>query len=112
MGKRIISQARGHGSLSYQAKKRAFIYKVKYPMHSGEAEIINIIHSTAHSAPLMKVKAGSELFYNPAFNTAFVGQKISIGSGNVSPGNILMLKNMTEGTEIYNIENNPGDGER
>ena len=110
MGKRIISQARGHGSLSYQARKRAFIYKIKYPMHVGEAEVVNIIHSAAHSAPLLKVKAGSEMFYNPAFNGAEVGQKILINSGTISPGNINILKQMPEGSEIYNIENNPGDG--
>ncbi len=110
MGKRIISQARGHGSLSYQARKRAFIYKVKYPTHVGEAEIQNIIHSAAHSAPLLKVKAGSEIFYNPAFNGAQVGQKISISSDTIAVGNIVLLKKIPEGTEIYNIENNPGDG--
>lgn len=110
MGKRIISQARGHGSLSYQARKRAFIYKVKYPTHTGEAEIQNIIHSAAHSAPLLKVKAGSEIFYNPAFNGAQVGQKIQISSEVINVGNIVLLKKIPEGTEIYNIENNPGDG--
>ncbi|MDO8563894.1 MAG: 50S ribosomal protein L2 [Nanoarchaeota archaeon] len=110
MGKRIISQARGHGSLTYQARKRAFIYKIKYPTHVGEAEIINIIHSAAHSAPLLKVKAGSEIFYNPAFNGAEVGQKIIVSADTIAVGNIVMLKKIPEGTEIYNIENNPGDG--
>ncbi|MEK6890289.1 MAG: 50S ribosomal protein L2 [Nanoarchaeota archaeon] len=110
MGKRIISQARGHGSLTYQARKRAFIYKIKYPTHVGEAEIINIIHSAAHSAPLLKVKAGSEIFYNPAFNGAEVGQKIIVSTDTIAVGNIVMLKKIPEGTEIYNIENNPGDG--
>ena len=61
MGKRIISQARGKGSLTYQARKQAFIYKIKYPMSEGEAEIINILHSAAHSAPLMKLKIASEI---------------------------------------------------
>lgn len=109
MGKRIISQARGHGSLSYRVRKQAFRYKVKYPMHTGEAEIINLIHSAGHSAPLMKVKAGNEIFYNPAFNGMFVGQKIQI-YGEPKEGNILMLKDVPPGTHVYNIEKNPGDG--
>lgn len=111
MGKRIISQARGHGSLSYQARKRAFIYKVKYPMSEGEAEILDILHSAAHSAPLMKLKLSNEVFYAPAFNGAIVGKKIAVG-GTATPheGNILMLKQVPLGTHIYNIENNPGDG--
>ncbi len=110
MGKRIISQARGHGSLSYQAKKSAFIYKIKYPMHEGEAEILSLVHSAAHSAPLMKVKAGKEIFYIPAFNGAVVGNKIKINTNESKPGNIMMLKNVPLATNVYNIELTPGDG--
>ncbi len=109
MGKRIISQARGKGSLTYRVRRKAYLYKVKYPMQSGEAEIIDIIHSAGHSAPLMKIIIDKEIFYNPAFNGAYVGQKISIGN-NASIGNIIMLKNAPPGTKIYNIEKNPGDG--
>lgn len=111
MGKRIISQARGHGSLSYRVRKKAYQYKIKYPMHEGEAQILNILHSAGHTAPLMKVKAGKEIFYNPAFNGASVGQKILIGQNAASQvGNILALKNVPLGTQVYNLEINPGDG--
>ncbi len=109
MGKRIISQARGHGSLSYQVRKRAYIYKIKYPIREGEAEILDIIHSAAHTAPLLKLKIDNEIFYNPAFNGAVKGNKIII-NGPLAEGNILMLKNVPAGTHVYNIENNPGDG--
>ncbi len=110
MGKRIIQQARGHGSLSYRVRKAAYKFKIKYPMSEGEAEILNIIHSAGHSAPLLKIKANKEIFYNPAFNNAVVGDKIKIGTTEVKDGNILMLKNIPAGTRIYNIEINPGDG--
>ncbi len=110
MGKRIISQARGKGSLSYQAKKRAFIYKIKYPIHEGEAELINIFHSAAHSAPLSKLKISSEIFYEPAFNGAVVGQKIQINPQVPKHGDISMIKNIPPSTRIFNIERNPGDG--
>jgi large subunit ribosomal protein L2 len=110
MGKRIISQARGHGSLTYQVRKKAYIYKIKYPMAQGEAEILDIIHSAAHTAPLAKIKVGNEIFYNPAFNGAIVGQKIKIGGSEVASGNVLMLKDVPTGTNVFNIEVNPGDG--
>lgn len=110
MGKRIIQQARGKGSLTYQAKKTAFIYRISYPKEKGEAEIINLIHSAAHSAPLIKLKLNNEIFYIPAFNNAFVGQKIKIGGTEIQAGNILELKDIPVGTEIYNIERNPGEG--
>lgn len=109
MGKRIISQARGHGSLSYQVRKQAYRYKIKYPMHEGEAEIIDLIHSPAHSAPIIKLKAGNEIFYNAAFNGALVGQKIVIGKDS-AVGNIVMLKDIPTGTTVYNLEARPGDG--
>ena len=62
MGKRIISQARGKGSLTYRVRKKAFSNKVGYPSKEGEAEILKIFHSPAHSAPLMKIKVDNEVF--------------------------------------------------
>lgn len=113
MGKRIISQARGHGSLTYRVRKKAFRFGIKYPMSEGEAEIISIFHSAAHSAPLMRLKIGNEIFYNPAFNGAIFGDKISIGTNAESKtGNILALKNVPLSANVYNIELNPGDGGR
>ena len=65
MGKRIIQQARGKGSLTYRVRKKAFNKKIGYPSKQGEAEIIAIVHSAAHSAPLAKIKIDDKTFYNP-----------------------------------------------
>ncbi len=78
-------------------------------MQDGNARIIGLIHSAGHSAPLIKLLINNEVFYNPAFNEAVVGQQITIGK-NIEKGNILMLKQVPIGTKIYNIERNPGDG--
>ncbi len=109
MGKSIISQARGRGGPRYRAKKSSFQYKIGYPMQDGQAKIIDLIHSQAHSAPLMKLLIRNEIFYNPAFNGAIVGEQIEIGK-NLKSGNILTLKQIPLGTKVYNIERNPGDG--
>jgi large subunit ribosomal protein L2 len=109
MGKSIISQARGRGGPRYQVRKSAFIYRVKYPIGLGEAEIIKLIHSPAHSAPIAKIKIGSEIFFNAAFDGAFEGKKINIGS-DAAEGNIAFLKDIPVGTKIFNVEINPGDG--
>ncbi|MEI6731211.1 MAG: 50S ribosomal protein L2 [archaeon] len=109
MGKRIISQARGHGSMTYRVRRRAFLIKIKYPMHEGEATILDIVHSAGHSAPLLKIKVADETFFIPAFKGASVGQKIVI-NGPAQIGNILPIKNVPMGTNVYNIEKNPGDG--
>jgi large subunit ribosomal protein L2 len=110
MGKRIISQARGKGSLSYRAKKSAYRYKIKYPASEGECLILKIIKSPAHSAPILKIQTSKEIFFIPAFNGAYEGQKIFINSSDESPGNIKMLKDISPGKNIYNLEINPGDG--
>jgi large subunit ribosomal protein L2 len=110
MGKRIISQARGKGSLTYRVRKKAFKYKVGYPMHEGDGVVLKIIHSAAHYAPLLKTKIADEIFYNVAFNGVFEGQKIKIGGDVIENGNVIPLRNIPLATKIFNVENNPGDG--
>ena len=110
MGKRIISQARGKGSLSYQARKQAFIYRIGYPITEGKAEVLKIIHSAAHSAPLVKLKIGKEIFFNPAFNGVMKGQSVVLGGQDCALGNVVSLKVIPVSTRIFNIECNPGDG--
>lgn len=109
MGKRIIQQARGHGSLTYQVRKRAYIYRINYLNVIGKGKIIDLIDSSGHSAPLAKISVDGKIFYNPAFNGMIVGDEISIGESNKS-GDIVELGKIQTGTQVYNIENSPGDG--
>jgi len=110
MGKRIIQQARGKGSLTYRVRKKAFMRKIKYPIGEGTATLRKLVHSPALSAPLAHLEVGGEMFYNAAFNGATEGQTIVIGGETVAEGNILALKNIPVATRIFNIERNPGDG--
>jgi len=110
MGKRIIQQARGKGSLTYRVRKKGFRYRVGYPAHEGEAKILKIVHSPAHSAPLLKMKISNVIFYNVAFEGAIEGEKINVGPVIVKVGNIIPLKNIPLATKIFNIERNSGDG--
>jgi len=110
MGKRIIQQARGKGSLTYRVRKKAFTKKIGYPIQQGDAKILKILHSAAHSAPLIKAKIGDEIFYNAAFNGAIEGEDFKIGGDEIKEGNVLPLKNVPITTKIFNIERNPGDG--
>ena len=111
MGKRIIQQRRGRGSPTYRVRKKAYSIKVEYPMVEGKGEIIDIIHSTAHNAPLAKIKVNGKTFYNVAPLYVYKGQTIEIGSSaSVAVGNILPLSNIPVGTEIFNIEIRPNDG--
>lgn len=123
MGKRIIQQRRGRGTATYRANSFRFAGKLSYNTYNKDGvmvgEIIDIIHSRGHSAPLMKVKYedGNEALI-PAFDGAFVGQTIEVNQkeniekDELKEGSAYMLKNIPDGTEIYNIELTPGDSGR
>lgn len=111
MGKRIIVQARGHGSFTYRVKRKAFRIRLKYPLDLlGEGTVVKMINSPGHTAPLAKVKYEKGIFFMPAFKGMVEGQKISFENGGVVLGNILKLKDVPVQTHIYNIESRPGDG--
>jgi len=114
MGKRIVSQARGHGSLTYRVRRKAYVYRIGYPNANieGKGKILKIIHSPAHSAPLIKIQIqdGKKIFYNLAFKNAFEGQEINIGKAEeLKEGDIIKLKDAKISMSVYNIEAAPGD---
>ncbi|GIU68410.1 MAG: 50S ribosomal protein L2 [Candidatus Pacearchaeota archaeon] len=111
MGKRIIQQARGHGSLTYRVRKKAFRYTIGYPSKIyGEGVVLKILNSPGHTAPLAEIKYPGGIFYIPAFKGMFEGQKINFDSKEVKEGNILELKDIPIKTQVYNIESKPKDG--
>ena len=113
MGKRIIQRARGHGSQRYRVRKQVFRYELGYPKSlEGQGEVAKLFNSSAHSAPLAKVRtAKGEYFYIPAFRGMIEGQKINFNaSENISKGDILKLKDLPVKTLIYCIESRPNDG--
>ena len=112
MGKRIISQARGHGSFSYRVRRKAFMLKPAYPINiEGEWEVVNLVTEAGHSAPvaILKNKVG-KIFQNFAAKGLYVGQKITFNG--VKNGDVSYLSNLPNGTKIFNMELRPNDGGR
>ena len=111
MGKRIITQRRGRGTHTYKVRRKAFRFKLQYPREfDGEATVIKLFNSAAHTAPLAKIKYKVGSFYMPAFKGMVEGQKITLGGKEIKEGNILKLKDIPVKTKIYNIESRPKDG--
>lgn len=111
MGKRIIQQARGHGSSTYRVRRKAFKFKLKYPaILSGEGRILKLLNSSGHSAPIAKVVYDKGSFYIPAFKGMVEGEKISFEGKEVKKGNIMKLKDIPIKTQVYSIESRPRDG--
>lgn len=114
MGKRIISQRRGKGSPTYKSpshKFRAAVRHIGIKNTNLIGKIVDITTCSGHSSPLAVVKyENGEQNHIIAPEGIYVNQKIEIGTNNPNTGNVIALKNIPEGTLIYNIENQPGDG--
>ena len=110
MGKRIISQARGKGSFTYRVRKKAFRYQLQYPRGlEGKGEVLKLLNSSAHTAPIAKIRSNKGVFFIPAFKGMIEGQQIDFEKL-VEKGSILQMKKIPIKTKIYNIESKPGDG--
>ncbi len=111
MGKRIILQARGKGSLTYRTRKKAFRIHVSYPTEEGKGTVEKLMNVSCYTAPIAKIKLNGKVFYNIAAEEMYEGQEIEIGKkASVSPGNIVTLKEIPVGTLIFNLETIPGGG--
>jgi large subunit ribosomal protein L2 len=110
MGKRIISQARGHGSFSYRVRRKAFMLKPAYPINlDGEWEVVNLETEAGHTAPIaiLKNKSG-KTFQNFAVKGLYVGQKITFNG--TKNGDVAHLNKLQNGTKIFNMELRLNDG--
>jgi large subunit ribosomal protein L2 len=110
MGKRLIQQRRGRGTPRYRAPSHRYKGKVAHLPNGVEGQVIDLIHCSGHSAPLMEVALpeGKALTVAPA--GIKVGDKVTSDATELNPGTILPLESIPEGSLIHNIELRPGDG--
>jgi len=113
MGKRIISQRRGRGTPTYRSPSHRFRAAVRHESITKQqkGKVTDIIKCPGHTSPLAQVmyEDGSSS-YMIAPEGIFVNQEVDVGSQSIGNGNCVALKHIPEGTLIYNIENQPGDG--
>lgn len=114
MGKNLIQQARGKGSLRYRAPSFRYKGEAKHlPLLAEKmsGQVIDIVHCAGHSAPLIQIKFGQEEGLVIAPEGIRVGDTIEVGIGSaIHLGNVMPLKEIPEGTLVHNIEKCPGDG--
>lgn len=109
MGKRILQQRRGRGTATYRSPGHRFKGTIKHPSETGN--VIDLVNCPGHSAPLMSVmQKNGEKTLTPAPQGIKVGDQINVGEKEIKTGSVLPLKDVPEGTSIYNIESQPGDG--
>ncbi|MEG3224045.1 MAG: 50S ribosomal protein L2 [Methanobacteriales archaeon Met13] len=121
MGKRLIIQRRGRGTPTYRSASHRFKGKIAYrSLDELEKEgslkgiVADIIHDPGRSAPVALIKfenGEKQLILAP--ESIRINDEVACGiSAPISPGNSLPLAEIPEGTPLYNLENNPGDGGR
>jgi large subunit ribosomal protein L2 len=111
MGKRLITQRRGRGGSQYLSPSHRHVDDVRLPaFNEGEGVISDLIHAPGRTSPLSEVMFDGKKDYLLAAEGVKVGQKITVGGGEIKPGNVMMLSKIPEGTPIHNIEGVPGDG--
>ncbi|MEK6936770.1 MAG: 50S ribosomal protein L2 [Nanoarchaeota archaeon] len=119
MGKRIIIRRRGRGTPVYRARSNHFLAEVKYRKFdqfekSGKitGKVVDLVKCPGHTTPLAKIKfENNEEAFMLAPSNLRVNDKIESGLlSSLNNGNTLPLKQIPEGTLVYNIESFPGDG--
>ncbi|PUA33435.1 MAG: 50S ribosomal protein L2 [Zestosphaera tikiterensis] len=115
MGKKTLQQRAGRGGQNFRSPGHLHPAPAKYPPpseHTLTGVVMEFIHDPGRWVPLARIQLENGVeYYIPAAEGMYVGQKVSIGP-DAPPlvGNTLPLGKIPEGTKVYNIELNPGDG--
>lgn len=111
MGKNLTQQKRGKGSPTYRVNSFRYAGRTAN-LRGTKAEVIDIINSQGHTAPLLVVKyEDNKNSLVVAAEHTKVGDILEKGeTAELKIGNTLPLSQIPEGLPIYNIELTPGDG--
>ncbi|HME87121.1 MAG TPA: 50S ribosomal protein L2 [Candidatus Nanoarchaeia archaeon] len=115
MGKNLISQRRGKGTPRYRSPSFNFVGAAthrKLDKETVSGIIVDLVDCPGHSAPLAAVRySNGERTFIIAPEGVKVGDTLSSGvEATIAIGNTIPLKNIPDGTLVYNVENSPGDG--
>jgi large subunit ribosomal protein L2 len=116
MGKSLIQQARGKGGPVYRSLSFRFKGDAKLHAPTGkiiEGTITDFVHCAGHTAPLAEISYDDgQTCLLIAPEGVKIGDKVTLGGAGIEPGNVLSLKDIPEGTPVFNVELRPGDGGR
>ncbi len=113
MGKQLRQQRRGKGSAVYRSPGHRHLGSIRYPnVDAGTGKIVDLIHAPGRSGPLAKIDFAGQSILMLAAEGMMVGKNISydVGASDLTPGNVVNLGTVPEGSFVYNVEGKPGDG--
>lgn len=119
MGKSLIQQRHGKGTIVFRARSFKWKTEINYRSYDDsekngtlKGKVVDLIDCPGHTAPIavIEYENGDQAFI-PAPYSIKVNDEVAAGSQSpLQPGCVLPLKNIPEGTSIFNIELKPGDG--
>ncbi len=117
MGKRILVQRKGRGTLAWKSPSHRHAGKIRYrSFKTGEDtfnfKVIELIHSPGRGAPVARIKYHDDIkdLWLPP-EGIFEGEEfLQSKEGEIKIGNVLPLKGIPLGTLVCNIEGTPQDG--
>ena len=101
MGKRLISQRRGRGTLTYRAPKIALKPKVAY--HDIAGKVVDIVNHKLRDAPLAKIEYDDSTM---GFVVAPEGLRVGDAINNF----VSHISQVPEGSKVFAIETYPNSG--
>src|SRR5436305_14098559 len=111
MGKNLPGQRRGRGtSPTYRSPSHRHPSPVAHPHLRGNGVVTAIFQAPGHTAPLARVRFDGHEVLMIACDGLSVGQPVTHGPPNLDRGNTMTLRDIPEGTRVYNLEAGPGDG--
>lgn len=119
MGNRLRPQRRGKGSPAYTAKSTIYKVDLKYRNYDDlektgmlKGEVIEFVDDPGREVLLIKVIYDNyETQYLLAPEGIALGDNIETGvQAKVTNGGVLPLYMIPDGTPVFNVERNPGDG--
>ncbi|TLX79640.1 MAG: 50S ribosomal protein L2, partial [Thaumarchaeota archaeon] len=116
MGKRPLVRRRGRGGMQFRAASTGKLLPAKYPRfglsEQRKGQVIDLLHETGRDAPLAKVRFDDgSVSYFPSILGTKIGSTVHFGlNSEVSPGNVISIQNIPDGTIVSNVEKYFGDG--
>jgi large subunit ribosomal protein L2 len=112
MGKRLITQRRGRGFGRYRSPRHLRFTEARHPkIASGTGRIVDLIHEPGRIAPIARIRFEQTEQMMIAADGVKVGQEVVFGAGApIAAGSTMQVGSIPEGTIVYNIEAQPGDG--
>lgn len=112
MGKNIGTQKRGAGRPRYLSPSHRHLGHVHHPDFLGDLPVVDLVHAPGRNTPvaIVRLPNGSTMLVLPHEGLRVGGTVRFTKEPSMQTGTTTLISQIPEGTPIFNIEGQPGDG--